>query len=77
MSQVSRLRNGEKVKEYTNSQIALVIDEYIHKKIHRDLLKKRYIDGLTFDELAEKFDLSVRQTKNIVYTNEKVIFSHI
>ena len=71
------LRKGEKVKEYANSQIALVIDEYIHKKIHRDLLQKRYIDGLTFEELAEEFDLSVRQTKNIVYTNEKVIFSHI
>lgn len=70
-------RKGEKVKEYANSQIALVIDEYIHKKNHRELLKMRYIDGLTFEELAEKFDLSVRQTKNIVYTNEKVIFSHI
>ena len=71
------LRKGKKVKEYANSQIALVIDEYIHKKNHRELLKMRYIDGLTFEELAEKFDLSVRQTKNIVYTNEKVIFSHI
>ena len=51
--------------------------EYIHKKTHRELLKMRYIDGLTFEELAEKFDLSVRQAKNIVYANEKVIFSHI
>ena len=65
------------MKEYTNSQVAAVIDEYIHKKRNRELLKMRYIDGLTFEELAEKFDLSVRQTKNIVYTNEKVIFSHI
>lgn len=71
------LRKGEKVKEYTNSQIAIVIDEYIHKKKHRELLKKRYIDGLTFEELAENFDLSVRQTKTIVYAAEKVIFSHV
>lgn len=65
------------MKEYTNSQIALVIDEYIHKATHRKLLKRRYIDGLTFEELAEEFDLSVRQTKTIVYANEKVIFSHV
>ena len=73
-----RPSEGQKmIKEYTNSQIAAVIDEYIHNKKHRELLKMRYIDGLTFEELAEEFDLSVRQTKNIVYTNEKVIFSHI
>lgn len=65
------------MKEYTNSQIASVIDEYIHNKRNRELLKRRYIDGSTFEELAEEFDLSVRQTKTIVYTAEKVIFSHI
>ena len=65
------------MKEYTNSQIAYVIDEYIHKKIHRDLLKRRYIDGLTFEELAEEFDLSVRHTKSIVYKYDNTIFSHI
>lgn len=71
------LRNGEKVKEYANSQIAAVIEEYIHKKRNRELLKRRYIDGVTFEELAEEFDLSVRQTKTIVYAAEKVIFSHV
>lgn len=71
------LRKGEKVKEYANSQIAAVIDEYIHKKRNRELLKRRYIDGVTFEELAEEFDLSVRHTKTIVYAAEKVIFSHV
>lgn len=28
------------IKEYTNSQIAIVIDEYIHKKTHRELLNR-------------------------------------
>ena len=65
------------MKEYTNSQIAAVIDEHIHKKRDRELLKRRYIDGFTFEELAEEFDLSVRQTKTIVYSAECVIFAHI
>lgn len=65
------------MREYTNSGISSVIDEYIHSKRNRDLLKRRYIDGITFEKLSEEFDLSVRQTKAIVYKSEKVIFSHI
>lgn len=65
------------MREYTNSGISSVIDDYIHSKRNRDLLKRRYIDGITFEKLSEEFDLSVRQTKAIVYKSEKVIFSHI
>lgn len=67
----------EKVKEYTNSQISGIIDEYIHSERDRKLLKRRLIDGITYDRLAEEFDLSVRQVKNIVYHCEDRIFEHI
>lgn len=60
--------------EYTNSQIEYVIDEYIHSERDRQLLKRRYIDGVVFEQLAEEFNLSVRQTKNIVYKHEMVLF---
>ena len=51
----------------TNSQINAVIDEYIHSERDRALLKRRFIDGICFEPLAEEFDLSVVQTKRIVY----------
>ena len=63
--------------EYTNSQIAAVIDEIIHNKRDREILKARFIDGLCYEPLAEMFDLSVRQVKNIVYREEKRLFSRI
>lgn len=63
--------------EYTNSQIEYVIDEYIHSERDRQLLKRRYIDGVVFEQLAEEFNLSVRQTKNIVYKHEIVLFKHL
>lgn len=63
--------------EYTNSQIAAVIDEVIHSKRDREILKARFIDGLCYEPLAEMFDLSVRQVKNIVYREEKRLFSRI
>ena len=54
------------MKEYTNSQIAALIDEYIHSQRDREILKDRFINGLTFSELSGKYYLSERQIKRIV-----------
>lgn len=62
---------------YTNSQIAAIIDEYIHSERDRKILKRRFIDGICYDPLAEEFDLSVRQVKNIVYKSEKLLIKYI
>ena len=63
--------------EYTNSQISAIIDEYIHNERDRKILKRRFIDGIIFDRLAEEFDLSIRQVKNVVYKSEKILFKHL
>ena len=60
--------------EYTNSEVAKAIDEYIHSERDRAILKRRFIDGICFEPLAEEFDLSVRQVKNIIYKSEKKLF---
>ena len=60
--------------EYTNSQIAELIDERIHNERNRKILKRRYIDGICFEPLAEEFNLSVRQIKNIIYQSEQILF---
>lgn len=51
---------------YTNTQIATLIDEYIHSARDREILKDRFIDGLTYCELEAKHHLSERQIKRIV-----------
>lgn len=60
--------------EYTNSQIRELIAEHIHSERDRAVLCRRLIDGISFERLSEEFDLSVRQTKNIVYRNEEILF---
>lgn len=65
------------IPEYTNSQISYLIDEYIHSERDRNILKRRLIDGLTYEKLAEEFDLSVRNIKKIVYKCEDTLFSHL
>ena len=63
--------------EYSNAKIAQVIDDYIHNERNRKILKRRFIDGVCYEPLAEEFELSVRQVKNIVYRNERAIFKHM
>ena len=59
--------------EYKNSDIANLIDEYIHSERDRAILKRRYIDGVCYEPLAEEFDLSVRHVKNIVYKYDYIL----
>ena len=63
-----------RIKEYTNSEIIAMINEHIHSERNRSILKRRLVDGITFEKLAEEFDLSVSQIKRIVYKCENDIF---
>jgi len=63
--------------EYSNSDMSCLIDEYIHSERDRAILKRRLLDGICYEPLAEEFDLSVRQVKNIVYKNQDKIFKRM
>lgn len=63
--------------DYTNSQIEHLIGEHIHNERDRKILKRRLVDGVCFEPLAEEFDLSVSQVKRIVYRAEKTLFRFI
>lgn len=63
--------------DYSNSRISALIDDYIHSERDRALLRRRLIDGIRFEPLAEEFDLSVTQTKTIVRKGQAIIFRHI
>ena len=63
--------------EYTNSQIEYLISEYIHSKRNREILHLRFIDGLTYEQISESVDMSVRQVKNIIYKEQDKIFRHM
>lgn len=63
--------------EYTNSQMVELIREHIHSERDRIILRDRLINGMTMEKLSEKHDLSVRQIKNIIYRNERILFSKL
>ena len=58
----------------SNSEVCYLIDQWIRSERDRAILKDRLIKGMTYERLAEKHDMSVRQTKNIVYkATEKLV----
>ena len=63
--------------EYTNSLIKSLIAEHIHNERDRNILCRRLIDGITFERLAEEFEMSPRQVRTIVHKSEMILFKHV
>ena len=58
------------------SAMEALIDEGCFVERDRAILKRRFLDGICFEPLAEEFDLSVRQVKTIVYKQGAKVFKH-
>lgn len=68
------------ILDISRSALEALIDEWIIGKDaerNRKILKRRLIDGITYEALAEEFDLSVQRTKAIVYKSENKLFSKL
>lgn len=63
--------------DLSRSEISALIDEWIFSERDRNILKRRLLDGICYEPLAEEFDLSVRQIKEIVYKAQKALFDKI
>ncbi len=59
------------------SVIEHYIDEWIFSERDRNILKRRFLDGICYESLAYEFDMSVRQIKNIVYKQGNRLFHKI
>ena len=56
------------MKDYTNSQIEKLIDEHIHNKRNRLILKLHFIDGDSFEKIANHPDIEItpRQIARVI-----------
>ena len=55
----------------------LLINEWIFSERDRAIIKRRLLDGICFEPLAEEFDMSVRQIQKIVYKAQEKLLKHI
>lgn len=63
--------------DLSRSEWENLIDEYIFRERDRAILKRRLLDGICFEPLSEEFDLSVQQTKTIVYKALEKLSKHL
>ena len=61
----------------SRSQLESLIDEWCLNARYRAILKLRYLDGLTYEQIAERVDMSDRQIKRIVYRYGDMVLCHI
>ena len=61
----------------TRTMVLNAIDEYCFNERYRQILKRRLLDTVGFEPLAEEFDLSVGQVKNIVYKYGDKVLTHV
>lgn len=68
------------IPEISRSELIRLINQWIigsNAERNRKIIKRRLIDGICFEPLAEEFGLSVRYIKSVVYKCEDKIFRHI
>jgi len=66
--------------DVSNDEIREAIARWINGRNaerNRAILERRLIDGICFEPLAEEFELSVRQVKNIVYKEGEKVLRHL
>ena len=67
-------------RDLSRTEIEFAIDEWIiGKNAERDrkVLRRRLIDGVTFERLAEEQELSVSQVKRIIWKGTEIIFRNL
>ena len=63
--------------DFSNSQIDAAINEWVHSDRDRAILHFKLVDGMTYEKIAEKMDMSPKRVQNIVYAAEDKLFRHL
>ena len=61
----------------SRSDVEALIDEWIFNERDRMILKRRLLDGITYEMLAEEFNLSTQRVKSIVYKSQGYLLCHL
>ena len=73
----SEERSKPDFENISNSELEKLINEWVRSERDRKILKRRLIDGICYEPLADEMDMSVRQIKNIVSKAEAKLFKHL
>lgn len=63
--------------EIPRSEVEHIIEEWCFDSQYREILKFKYLDGLTHEEIAEIENMSARQIQRIVKKHGAKVLRHI
>ena len=59
----------------SNTNLSNIIDDWIKSERDRAIMKRKLIDGITHERIAEEFDLSVKQVYRITNKNAALLYA--
>ena len=71
------MRKSTERYNLSRSELQYLIDQWIFNERNRLILADRLLNGTTYERLAEKYDLSTQQVKNIVYKAMDKLEKHL
>lgn len=63
--------------DLSRSEWERLIDEYIFSERDRAMVKRKLLDGITYEDLAEEYELSVQRAKSIIKESKTRLFRHV
>ena len=60
--------------DLSRSEWENLIDEWIFNELHRAMLKRNLLDGQTYEQIAEQFDMSTRQVARLIPKLQEKLF---
>lgn len=54
-----------------------IIDKWVFDETTRKMLKRKLLDGISFERLAEEFDVSTKTVKNKIYRGMQTVIKHV
>lgn len=65
------------LNDMDNYEISEAIDKYVRGERARKILKRRLLDEICYEPLAEEFDMSVSQIKRILIKAQEQLYKHL
>ena len=62
--------------DYSNHRVREVIDEYIHSSRDRALILDNMVDGLSYDELAGKYQIAYESVRDVMRKGKEALDRH-
>ena len=62
--------------DYSNARVREVIDDYIHSSRDRALILDSLVDGLSYDELAGKYQIAYESVRDVMRKGREALDRH-